>query len=225
MHLPGMVHTKILRPPAHGARLIHADTSAAEKIKGVQIIRDGDRIAALHTYPDEAEQALKKIKAEYDLPQTGVDHDTIFEYLLKNAPEPAVAAEAGDLAKGETSAASVIEGTYLNSYVAHAPMKPHTALASVDAQKTTAWASTQTPFSTQGPGITAVAKRFGWSSARTPSGRGHHLHGRRPGHGCIRCSWGQVAAVAHDTPKSQAGVENRFKPWEVKAIKKAQLTR
>lgn len=150
MRLPGMVYAKILRPPAHGAKLKRADTSAAEKIKGVQIIRDGDLIAVLHAYPDEAEQALKKIKAEYDLPQTGVDHNTIFDYLLKKAPEPTVASEAGALTTGEKSAVSVIEETYLNSYVAHAPMEPHTALASVETKKVTVWASTQTPFGTQG---------------------------------------------------------------------------
>jgi nicotinate dehydrogenase subunit B len=150
MHLPGMVHAKILRPPAHGARLKRVDLSAAERIKGVQIIRDGELIAVLHGYPDVAEQALKKIEAEHDLPRTGVDHDSIFEYLLQKAPEPRVASEAGDLKKGEQSAAALIEETYLNSYVAHAPLEPHAALAAVEAQKATVWASTQTPFGTQG---------------------------------------------------------------------------
>lgn len=159
MRLPGMVYAKILRPPAHGARLKRADTSAAEKIKGVQVIRDGDLIAVLHAYPDETEQALKKIKAEYDLPQTGVDHNTIFDYLLKKAPEPSVASELGDLATGEKSSVSIIEEAYLNSYVAHAPMEPHTALASVEAKKATVWVSTQTPFGTRG----LVAQALGFS--------------------------------------------------------------
>jgi isoquinoline 1-oxidoreductase len=150
VRLPGMLYAKILRPPAHGARLKRADTSSAEKIKGVQIIREGDLIAALHAYPDEAEQAFKKVKAEYDLPQTGVDDKTIFDHLLRKAPEPTIASAAGDLGAGEKSAAAVIEETYLNSYVAHAPMEPHTALASVEAKRATVWASTQTPFGTQG---------------------------------------------------------------------------
>jgi isoquinoline 1-oxidoreductase len=150
VRLPGMVYAKILRPPAHGARLKRADTSAAEKIKGVQVIRDRDLIAVLHAYPDEAEQALKKIKAEYNLPQTGLDDISIFDHLLKEAPEPTIASAAGDLRAGEKSAATVIEETYLNSYVAHAPIEPHTALASVEAKRATVWASTQTPFGTQG---------------------------------------------------------------------------
>jgi nicotinate dehydrogenase subunit B len=64
-------------------------------------------------------------------------------------PEPVVASEAGNLLEGEKKAASIVEETYLNSYVAHAPMEPHAALASVDGDKATVWASTQTPFGVQ----------------------------------------------------------------------------
>ncbi len=159
IRLPGMVYAKILRPPAHGARLKSLDTSIAEKIAGVRLIRDGDLIAVLHATPDEAERACGKIKAEYDLPETGVDHDSIFDHLLKKAPAPVVASAAGDLATGEKSSTTIIEETYLNSYVAHAPMEPHTALASVEAQKATVWASTQTPFGTQG----LVARALGFA--------------------------------------------------------------
>lgn len=37
-----MVYARILRPPAHGARRISVDTAAAERMKGVQVIRDGN---------------------------------------------------------------------------------------------------------------------------------------------------------------------------------------
>jgi isoquinoline 1-oxidoreductase len=150
IRLPGMVYARILRPPAHGATLRRADTSDAENIKGVQIVRDGDLLAVLHELPDAAGEALQQIKAEFDLPPPGADHDSIFNHLLKNAPSPVTASGAGDLAAGEKSAVAVLEETYLNSYVAHAPMEPHTALASVEADKATLWASTQTPFGTQG---------------------------------------------------------------------------
>ena len=38
--LPGMLHARLVRPPALGARLKSADTSAAEKLPGVRVIRD-----------------------------------------------------------------------------------------------------------------------------------------------------------------------------------------
>jgi isoquinoline 1-oxidoreductase len=42
-----------------------------------------------------------------------------------------------------------MEETYLNSYVAHAPMEPHAAMASLEGDTMTVWASTQTPFGVQ----------------------------------------------------------------------------
>jgi isoquinoline 1-oxidoreductase len=48
----------------------------------------------------------------------------------------------------------------LNSYVAHAPIETHTALAKVEGDKATVWASTQGPFGVQGQ----VARALGFSS-------------------------------------------------------------
>jgi len=53
------------------------------------------------------------------------------------------------LKKGRKEAAVVIEKTYLNSYVAHAPMETHTAAAHLEKGKMTVWASTQSPFGVQ----------------------------------------------------------------------------
>lgn len=153
----GMLYAKILRPPAHGATLKTVDVSAVKEIKGAQVVRDGDFIAVLHEHPDTAELALSKIKAEFTTPTNDVDDVTIFDHLLKVAGQPDVLSSAGDLKKGEARASAVIESTYLNSYVAHAPMEPHTAVAQVEGKKTTVWASTQAPF----PARDEVARALG----------------------------------------------------------------
>jgi isoquinoline 1-oxidoreductase len=146
IRLEGMLYAKILRPPAHGATLKTVDTSEASKIKGVQVVRDGDLIAVLHEHPDVAEAALSQVKAEFSTPEPAVDDVSIFDHLLKVAPEGQDVSRRGDLAKGEARATAVFDNTYLNSYVAHAPMEPHTAVAKIEGKKTTIWASTQSPF-------------------------------------------------------------------------------
>jgi isoquinoline 1-oxidoreductase len=110
------------------------------------LIRDDDLVAVLHKNPDEAENALEKIKAQFDVPETQVNDETIFDHLLKNAPGQRVVDQGGQIKTGEGLADTVIEQTYLNSYVAHAPIETHTALAKVEADKVTVWASTQGPF-------------------------------------------------------------------------------
>jgi isoquinoline 1-oxidoreductase len=144
--LDGMLYAKILRPPAHGAKLLEVDTAPAQNIDGLQVVEDGDFVAVLHEHPDVAEQGLAKIKSRYDRPKTGIDDKTIFDHLLKSPPTPEIASQAGSLKTGEKQAATVIEKTYFNSYVSHAPIEPHTALADFNGKKLTVWASTQTPF-------------------------------------------------------------------------------
>lgn len=146
IQFPDLRYARLLRPPAHGAKLVRVDTAAAQQIAGVQIVHEGDLVAALHKYPDVAENALKKIKAEFDTPAANVDDKNIFDHLLKLAQEGDVVAQAGDLAAGQKSASATFEETYLNSYVAHAPMEPHTATAKFEGDKITVWASTQSPF-------------------------------------------------------------------------------
>ena len=143
---PGLLCARILRPPAHGAKLVSVDTSGAREIDGVQVVQEGDLIAVLHPQADTAEKALGRIKAKFDQPKPYADDKTIFEHLVKVAPQGETVAEAGNLAEGQSVARFVVEETYLNSYVSHAPMEPHTALAKMEGNKLTIWASTQTPF-------------------------------------------------------------------------------
>ena len=146
IRLPGMLYAAILRPPVHGAVLKRINLEPAQKINGVKVIREGDLIATLHQYPDEAQKALDMIKVDWEQPESKVDNDTIFDHLLRSAPSAEIITQSGNIETGRHLAAQKFESVYLNHYVAHAPMEPHTALVQIEGQKATVWASTQTPF-------------------------------------------------------------------------------
>lgn len=154
--LPGMLCASVLRPPSHGATLESVDTSAAEKMEGIQTIRDGDLVAVLHEKPDVAEQAIAKVKANWNSPKPEFNGKTVFKYLIDNAGEGDAGSSAGDIAAGTKLATTVVEGEYLDGYVAHAPIETHTALAKFEEDRLTAWVSTQTPFGCRGQ----LAKHF-----------------------------------------------------------------
>ena len=142
----GLLHARVLRPPAHGAKRLSVDTSAAEKMPGVRVVKDGDLVAVLHEHRDVAAAAIEKVKAAFDSQPSLPDDKTIFDHILKTAPQPRVVAESGDLAEGERLSGGVIERTYLHAYGAHAPIETHSATAVVEDGKVTVWASTQAPF-------------------------------------------------------------------------------
>jgi len=142
----GTRYAAILRPPAHGAKLLNVDVSAAGKLPGVTVIQVGDLVAALHARSDMAHEALGRIKATFQPSPSTLTNDTLFDHLLKAAPPAKQLAAKGDLNTGEAAALHKVEATYLDNYVAHAPMEPHTAVAQWEKGRLTVWASTQAPF-------------------------------------------------------------------------------
>ncbi|MFC1494514.1 molybdopterin cofactor-binding domain-containing protein [Thermodesulfobacteriota bacterium] len=146
IHPSGMLYAKILRPPAHNAKLIRADVSGAKKIKGVIIIEEEGLVAALHEIPEEAERALDQIKAEYDSPENDLNNNNIFEYLEQKAPAGRIVVQKGDVKKGSEEATISIKSRFLNHYVAHAPIETHTTVAAIEKDIVKVWSSTQSPF-------------------------------------------------------------------------------
>jgi len=149
MLFPDTLFARVLRPPSHGAKLVSADVSGAEKIDGITVVRDGDFIAVLHKDRDKADEAIVKVKAEYSFDEMQVDDKTIFEHFLKIAAPGKSVASKGDLAAGRKASETVVESVFYNSYVAHAPIEPHTAAARMENGKLTVWASTQRPYAVQ----------------------------------------------------------------------------
>jgi isoquinoline 1-oxidoreductase len=146
VRVPGMLYGKVLRPPAHGAKLKSVDISAAKEVKDARVFQEGDFVGVVHPLPDMAEKALALIKPEYEIPQANVDSETIYEHLLNTTAKDNVIENKGDLAQGRKLAAITLEETYRTPYVAHAATETHSALANVEEDSATIWVGTQRPF-------------------------------------------------------------------------------
>ncbi len=140
------LHARILRPPAHGAVLAAVDTAAAEAVKGVRVVRDGEMVAVLHPHRDEADKALALVRAQWTRHDPPIDEQTMFDHFVKSAGPTTTIAEGGSLVEAEKLVTEVIDGTYYDSYMAHAAIETHSAVAIAENGKVTVFASTQTPF-------------------------------------------------------------------------------
>ncbi len=149
IRIPGMLYARILRPPMHGAILQQLDTSGAEKLAGVTIVNRGDLVAALHADPEAAEDALMRIKADWQFPDAKLDPESIFDHIQSGAGPLKSLADRGDLNAARANAARLFDATYHKGYVAHAALEPHAALVEIKSGMATVWASTQTPFPTR----------------------------------------------------------------------------
>jgi nicotinate dehydrogenase subunit B len=143
---PGLLYARVLRPPSHGATLVKVDTSAAERLPGVKVVKLDDLMAFLHADPEAAAEALAEAKPEWRTEALDLDPENIFDHLEKAATHAEEKHRSGDVAAARAAASHLFESTYRKGYVAHAPMEPHTATAEPKDGRVTVWASTQTPF-------------------------------------------------------------------------------
>jgi nicotinate dehydrogenase subunit B len=149
IQIPGMLCARILRPPSLGAKLTQVDTSEAELIEGVQVVREGDLVAVLHPSQHMAGLAIAKVKAEWEEEAVDVNQDTLFDHILEIATESRTLDSQGDLSKGKAVATKNFNSVFKDPYIAHSPMENHTATAMMVEGRMKVWASCQTPYPTR----------------------------------------------------------------------------
>ena len=149
---PGMVHGKVLRAPATGAMLVSADTSAAEAMPGVRVVRDAQFIGVTAPTRRDAARAIQAIKAEWK-ERSGPSSSTVFDYFkqtrgAKPGSERTMLPPhvVGSVADAVRTADKVVSASYTVAYIAHAPMEPRAAVAEWQDGKLTVWTGTQRPF-------------------------------------------------------------------------------
>ncbi len=138
---PGMLFGKVLRPAGYHATLVSVDTSAAEKIPGVRVVRDGDFIGVVGDDLWAAEMALLKINAQWRVPAQ-ISSAELFAELKNGAGDDGQSEIAAALANADIK----LEQTYTVAYIAHAPLEPRAAVAEWTNGKLTVWTGTQRPF-------------------------------------------------------------------------------
>ena len=182
--LPGMLFGKILRSPHPHAKVLHVDLSGALKVKGVKgaicgkdipkkkygivpMAKDeyalaidkvryiGDEVAAVvATSIDAAEEAISKIKVDYEVlpavfdplvamkPGAPVIHEEV-----PNNISASIRKEFGHVERAFSESDFIFEDTFDTQAVNHCPLEPQAAIGMADhSGKVTLWSSTQIPF-------------------------------------------------------------------------------
>jgi isoquinoline 1-oxidoreductase subunit beta len=131
--LPGMLHASIAQCPVFGGKVKSVDSTSAEKMRGVKkIVREEGFVAAIADSWWRANEALKKVKVEWDPGVNGNTSDATITAMLKDGladPKLPEARRIGDAAQALASAAKVVESEYHSPYINHATLEPQTCTA------------------------------------------------------------------------------------------------
>jgi isoquinoline 1-oxidoreductase beta subunit len=131
--LPGMLHASIAQCPVFGGRVVSIDARDAQSMRGVKkIVRESDFVAVVADSWWRADEALKKLKIEWDAAGNGdASNETITAMLQEGLAQAKLpqARQMGDTPSALASAARVIEAEYRSPYLNHATMEPQTCTA------------------------------------------------------------------------------------------------
>ena len=134
----GMVHGRVLRPPAYGAKLVKLEAAEVEKMPGVvKIVRNGDFVGVIAEQEIQALNAHARLQsiAQWDVPKTGETQDTVYDWMLKQPEKLIVIKDQPN--KTVPADAQTIEAAYKRPYHMHASIGPSTAIGLLDAQGVT----------------------------------------------------------------------------------------
>ncbi len=142
--LPGMLHGRVIRPPAIGATLLSVDEASIRGIPDVRIVRIESFLAVVARDEWAAVRAARDLKATWSEWRGLPGHDKLEAYLREGAVErDQSVVNRGDLGAAMAGAAKTLSATYFWPNQSHASLGPSCAVADVRDEGTTIWSSSQ----------------------------------------------------------------------------------
>ena len=145
--LPGMLHGRVVRPPAVGAKLLSVDENSIRALPGVRVIRIESFLGVVAKDEWAAVRAAKEIKATWSDSQV-LPGSKDLSHWVRQAPvdRDQALANRGDFNGALSSAAKQLTATYYWPFQSHASLSPSCAVADAKESGTTIWSAAQNPY-------------------------------------------------------------------------------
>ena len=142
--LPGMVHARVIRPPAIGAKLVSVDESSIKDFASASVVRIKDFLAVVASDEWTAIRAARALRAQWSewsgLPEQGKLIATlradpgITDEMLVTRGQPEASGREG---------AKTLTASYFWPMQSHGSIGPSCAVADVNADAATVWTASQ----------------------------------------------------------------------------------
>ena len=149
--MPGMLHGRVIRPPAIGAKLISVDESSIRNIPDVSVVRIESFLGVVASDEWAAVRAARELKATWSEWQGLPGSDDLERHVRESAVDhDEVLVNKGDAAAALPTAAKQLSAMYSWPYQSHASLGPSCAVADVRDDGATIWTSTQGTYGLRG---------------------------------------------------------------------------
>ena len=157
VRVPGMLHGRVVRPPAVGATVVNVDEASVRGIPGlVKVVVRQNFIGVVAEKQTQAITAAIKLKVVWT---SGVGlpvQKDFYDYIRKQPCRDVLMVDSLDVRQKLAQAATVLKATYCYPYQAHGSIGASCAVADVRADQATVWSSTQSVYPTRAGVATLV---------------------------------------------------------------------
>jgi CO/xanthine dehydrogenase Mo-binding subunit len=144
--VPGMLHGRVVRPPAIGARLESVDDSDLKSIPGiVKVVREGDFLGVVASNEWDAIRGAAAIKATWSKSETLPDQARLWDHVrATKVVKEEVTSNTGNTAEAMgKDGAKVVKATYDFAIHTHGSIGPSCAIAEFNEGALTSWSASQ----------------------------------------------------------------------------------
>ncbi len=145
VRVPGMLHGRVVRPPAVGASVTRVDESSVQALPGVvKVVVRNNFVGVVAEKPWQAVQAARLLKVTWT-PGSGLPPQSGFYARLRSQKptRDTLLLDSNDVEGTFAKAATVVKATYRHPYQMHGSMGSSCAVADVQGEKATLWSATQ----------------------------------------------------------------------------------
>ncbi len=143
LHLPGMVHGRVVRPPSYRATLRQIDSTDAAGMPGIlKILHDGSYLGVIAEHEYQAVVAMRRLAAaaEWDEKATLPDPADMFATLTAlPAQQVPVRDDTGEMPPDTR----IVEASYRRAYQMHGSIGPSCAVGLLEDGRLTVWTHSQ----------------------------------------------------------------------------------
>ncbi len=143
--VPGMLHGRVVRPPALGATLESVDEGSVKNVAGlVQVVREGNFLGVVARSEWGAIKAAEQIKATWSKWEGLPEQEKLFGHVRATKVEKDdITSNVGNTAEAMTQGTRKLAATYDFAIHTHGSIGPSCAVAEFKDGKLTSWSASQ----------------------------------------------------------------------------------
>lgn len=150
VHVPGMVHGRVVRPPQLGATVAQVDEKSVQQIPGfIKVVIRKNFVGVVAEKQWQAAQAADKLKVTWNPAPALPPQQNFHHYMRQQPSHDTLLVDSKDVDDKLKTSAHILKATYTHPYQAHGSIGSSCAVADVRTDEATIWSPTQSVYPTQ----------------------------------------------------------------------------